>query len=211
MGSDEDKDLYRIVQRGIQPDILESRWSAFGRIHLVEIPGDQHRRLLFVDGAAGTPMIHIDSTMDEQAKMQTMHQWSLQFFPFTFLSPKENDSAYIIGPGGGKDILIAKSTGVKQITAVEVSPEMVKLVRDYSNYNDGIYTNWDNVDVHIGEGRQYLRSNPATYDIISLALPVTKSRRSYEGYALTEDYLFTQEALGEYLNPGRPDYNFGTR
>ena len=205
IGSDEDKDLYRLVQSGIQPKILESRWSAFGRTDLIEIPGDQHRRLLFVDGAAGTPMIHIDSTMDKRARMEMMHQWSLQFFPFTFLAPHEKDSAYIIGPGGGKDILIAKSTGVKQITAVEVNPEMVDLVRKYRDYNDGIYTDWDNVDVHIGEGRQFLRSNPARYDIISLALPVTKSRRSYEGYALTEDYLFTKEALAEYLSHLTPE------
>jgi len=199
VGADKDKDLYRMLNGESYPEIVESRWSAFGRTDLVADPAQPHEMLLFVDGAAGTPMIHLGDTMTDSLKMHVMQRWALQYFPYSFLTPDQMDSAYVIGPGGGKDIVIAKSMGVNHVTAVEVNPDIVELVREYEEYNGGVYTDWENVEVRIGEGRQVLRSSDNRYDIISLALPVTKSRRSYEGYALTEDYLFTAEALQEYL------------
>tara|TARA_R110002124_G_scaffold174569_2_gene342228 strand:- start:7118 stop:7333 length:216 start_codon:yes stop_codon:yes gene_type:complete len=33
-----------------------------------------------------------------------------------------------------------------------------------------------------------------------MALPITKSSRSINGYSLTENYLFTAEAFKDYLN-----------
>ncbi|MCF7805240.1 MAG: hypothetical protein K9N46_13335 [Candidatus Marinimicrobia bacterium] len=200
IGQDTDKDLYRMGKSGLSPEIVDSRWSAFGRTDLVKDSHSPHELALYVDGAAGTPMIHVDSTMNQKTKLQIISRWALQYFPYSFLPENEKESAYIIGPGGGKDVLIARSTGVKQITAVEVNPDMVELVRDHSDFNGGIYAEGDQLDIMIGEGRQVLRNSDSTYDIISLALPITKSRRSYESYALTEDYLFTVEAFQEYFD-----------
>ncbi|NOZ63477.1 MAG: hypothetical protein GXO71_00755, partial [Caldiserica bacterium] len=57
-----------------------------------------------------------------------------------------------------------------------------------------------NVDIVVGEGRSFLRGSNKKYDVIMLTLPVTKSSRSLEGYALTENYLLTAEAIKDYFN-----------
>ena len=42
---------------------------------------------------------------------------------------------------------------------------------------------------------------------VLLTLPITKSSRSLEGYALTENYLFTEESFRDYLDHLTPEGN----
>jgi hypothetical protein len=44
-----------------------------------------------------------------------------------------------------------------------------------------------------------VRTTDKKYDLIMAAIPVTKSSRSVEGYALTENGLFTVQAMSQYL------------
>ena len=74
-------------------------------------------------------------------------------------------------------------------------------MNDYSWYNGGIYSSLENVDLIVDEGRSFLRSNSTDkFDMIMLTLPRTNTSRSVEGYALTENYLFTTDSISEYLN-----------
>ncbi len=68
-----------------------------------------------------------------------------------------------------------------------------------------VATSLPNVDIVVGEGRNFLRNTTSQYDLIMLALPVTKGSRSIDGYALTENYLFTVEAFTDYLNSLTPE------
>jgi hypothetical protein len=95
--------------------------------------------------------------------------------------------------------------GVKAITAVEVNPDVVQIVKDYKDFNGAIYAGDPQVKVVVGEGRNFVRNSDARYDLIMLALPVTKSSRSIEGFALTENYLFTVEAMQDYLDHLSPN------
>ena len=122
------------------------------------------------------------------------------FFPFRSLSGHEKNTALIIGPGGGRDILLALMGGVEKITAVEINPDLVDLVREYKDFNGGIYSGLPGVEVFVDEGRHFLRQSTASYDLILLSLPVTNTSRSLEGYALTENFLFTTESMSDYLD-----------
>ncbi len=206
VGADQEKDLYRLTA-GEKGDgtILESKWSAFGRTDLVKDPRTPHQLVLFIDGAAGTPMIHRSEALPGSALSSAFSLWGLQFFPFAFLEETEKDSALVIGPGGGKDVVITRMAGVKHTTAVEVNPEIVSLVRQYADYNGNIYQNDSSFQLVVGEGRQFVRQSSEKYDVIMLAIPVTKSKRGYEGYALTEDFLFTVEAIQDYLDHLTPE------
>ncbi|MFQ5798644.1 MAG: hypothetical protein ACE5H0_08120, partial [Bacteroidota bacterium] len=206
IGKDVNKDMYRMLTDPMeQAEILESRWSAFGRTDLVRSALTPNDMMLFVDGAAGSPMYNLDSLASDP--LQTVHlgcQFG-EFFPFHFLKENEKENALIIGPGGGRDVVVALLGGVRSITAVEVNPEVVQIVKDYENFNGGIYTRLPNVEVVVAEGRNFLRSIDTKYDLIMLALPVTKSSRSVDGYALTENYLFTVEAFDDYLDHLTPE------
>jgi len=209
IGRDPNKDLYRLLNDpSIGGRIVETRWSAFGRTDLAQFEGDPDSMSLFVDGAAGSPMFRWDGRVGNPggavAALLSRFPGS---FPFRFLDERQKDHALIIGPGGGRDVLVALLAGVKQVTAVEVNRDFVALARKYSNYNGGLYTSIDNVRLVVDEGRHFLRQSKDRYDIILLTLPVTKSSRSYQGYALTESFLFTRESFRDYLSHLTPEGN----
>ena len=79
------------------------------------------------------------------------------------------------------------------------------IVKDYSKYNGGIYTNYSNVNIVVDEGRSFVKRSNHKYNSIILTLPVTKSSRSIEGFALTESFLLTEESVIDYLEHMKDD------
>jgi spermidine synthase len=194
-----------LADSSLNARVVESRWSSFGRTDLVASDALPNEMTIFVDGAAGSSMFNLGALRkDRQARMQLdMH--SGESFPFPLLKASEKRSALILGPGGGRDVVVALLGGVKQITAVEVNPDVVKLVRKYGDFNGGIYSGRPDVTAVVGDGRNFVRTTHKRFDLILAAIPVTKSSRSVDGYALTENGLFTVEAINEYL--GRLNQN----
>jgi hypothetical protein len=88
--------------------------------------------------------------------------------------------------------------GVQKITAVEVNRDLVNMVQKYSGFNGGIYGKLDRVHVVVDEGRNFLKRQKGKYDLIMFSLPVTNTSRSLEGYALTENFLFTTDSIHDY-------------
>jgi len=203
-------ELNKDINRALNPlsgngKIVETRWSSFGQTDLVEsslFPGE---KMIYIDGAAGTSMYDYRKLLDDTLIQRDLTTNFGEFFPFLFLERTEKDNALIIGPGGGRDILVALFGGVKSITAVEVNPDLVQIVKDYEDFNGGIYSKLPNVNLIVQEGRSFLSNTDNTYDLIMMALPVTKSSRSLNGYSLTENYLFTVEAFNTYLDRLTPE------
>ena len=199
--NDQYKEMYSMLSNPeYKAEIVESRWSSFGRTDLVKSELFPNEMTLFVDGAAPSTMYNLNAILKspEETAHLTMHFG--EFFPFFFISDEEKRNALIIGPGGGRDVVVAILGGVKAITAVEVNPDVVKIVRDYQDYSGGIYSSNPNVQVVIDEGRNFVRKTDQRFDLIMLSIPVIRSSRSVEGYALTENYLFTVEAFDDYLS-----------
>lgn len=206
IAKDLNKDMYRMLANPLDKvEIVESRWSAFGRTDLVRSAFKQDDMTIFVDGAAGSVMYNLDSLRNNPKRRSHLMMHYGGYFPFLFLKESEKDSALIIGAGGGRDVVVALLGETKSITAVEVNPEVVQMVKDYETFNGGIYSSKPNVKVAVAEGRNYIRTRHAKYDIIILAIPITKSSRSVEGYALTENYLFTVESMADYLDHLTPE------
>lgn len=200
IGKNPDKDLHRIMSMyGGSAEIIESRWSTFGRTDLVHFEGDSSIKSIFIDGAAGTSMLRFNGDF-EDSSTNFLHA-TRRFggmIPLLGMNEQQKDNALIIGPGGGRDVLLTLMTGFKEITAVEINPQMIEIVKDYDDFNGGIYTDYKNVQVVIAEGRDYLRHSEDKYDLITLFMPVTKSSRSLKAFALSESYLFTREAFADY-------------
>ena len=179
--------------------VIESRWSSFGRTDLVGSPAFPESMLIFVDGAAGSPMYDFNKIVADPQNRKIFESQTEAYFPLSYLPPEQKRSALILGPGGGRDVVAALLAGVKDITAVEVNPDVVKIVRNYADFSGGIYSGRPGVKTVVAEGRNYVRTSRQNFDVIMAAIPVTKSSRSVEGYALTENGLFTTEALEDYL------------
>ncbi len=179
--------------------IIQSRWSSFGRTDLVAYDQNPQQMDLYLDGTAGSPMYRFHGRLEEPPS------WLLELqdeFPAALalsrLAEKEKDNALIIGPGGGRDLILALLAGFKEIEAVEVNPDLVHMVRETAWFNGGIYKDFPGVKVVVDEGRSYLKRQHRLYDLIFLSLPVTNTSRSIEGYSLTENYLFTRESMADY-------------
>ena len=189
--------LYESASTG---KITETRWSAFGRTDLVEFGDYPDLMKIYIDGTAGSPMYRFSGDFNTPSPtIDSLKANFTGYFPFFFLSEEERNNALVIGPGGGRDILLALAGGVEQITAVEVNKDLVEIVRAYAWFNGGIYTDFENVDVIVDEGRNFLKRQKEKYDLIMLSLPVTQTSRSLEGYSLTENFLFTTESISDYL------------
>jgi len=200
-GASPDKEIRRALSEpGSPARIIETRWSAFGRTDLVGFTGRPQLMNIYIDGTAGTPMYQFSGDLANPGDMvERLKTGFTGYFPFFFLKEEERDNALIIGPGGGRDVLLALMGGVDQIMAVEVNKDLVDIVREYASYNGGIYTGFHNVKVVVDEGRNFLKRQKEKYDLIMLSLPVTQSSRSLEGYALTESFLFTTDSINDYL------------
>ena len=181
--------------------IIETRWSAFGRTDLLEFSNDPDHMDIYIDGTAGSPMYRFGGKFEDPGStIDNLKHTFPGYFPFFHMRDEERNHALIIGPGGGRDILLALMGEVQKVTAVEINQDLVDLVRKYSKYNGGIYKDLKNVSIIVDEGRNFLKRQKEKYDMIMLSLPVTNTSRSIEGYSLTENFLFTVESIHDYLD-----------
>jgi predicted membrane-bound spermidine synthase len=198
IGSDQGKELYNALNGNMGARIVESKWSAFGRTDLVEFGNDPHEKVIYVDGGAGTALYHFDGNFSDPNSPVYPLWNSTAAFPFYFMDDKR--SALIIGPGGGVDVLTALMFNFSHIHAVEINQQTVDIVKEFSNYDGGIYTNYSNVHVHVDEGRSFLKREEEKFDVIMLKIPITKTIQGSSGYSMAENYLFTVDSFNDFLS-----------
>ncbi len=206
VSSDITKDMYRVMSNPFdRMELVESRWSAFGRTDIMKSKIRKDEMTLFVDGAAGSVMYNFNALKTDSSKIFHLIYHFGEYFPFFFLEESEKDNAFIIGPGGGRDVVVALLGCVNNILAAEVNPDVVQIVKDYEDFNGGIYSRFSNIQIIVKDARNYLRYSEQKFDLIMTAIPITKSSRDASGYSLTENYLFTVESLKEYLDHLTPE------
>ena len=117
-------------------------------------------------------------------------------------------NALVIGVGGGTDMLTAKLMGAQQVTGVEINPATVSLItgpyRDYL-----LWPNWSGVKIVRAEGRNYIHSKSDQYNTIVMSGIDTFSALSSGAYVLSENYLYTVEAMKDYLHALKPNGTMG--
>ncbi len=186
-----------------KPRIAETRWTAFGRSDLVETDNPL-LKTLYIDGAAGTKMVRFENGNLDPALGRALSYDYIGGIPLLPIPRQQRESAVVIGSGGGIDVVALLAADYKKITAVEINPDFIDIVKRYSAYNGSIYNNHPKVAVFNQEGRTFIRSANRQFDLIHMSLPIIKSARNIGSYALTENHLFTYEAINEYweaLNP----------
>jgi predicted membrane-bound spermidine synthase len=199
-----DKEMMHFLSHSASPArVVGSRWSAFGRTDLVAYEDNPDEMDLFIDGTAGTTMYRFDG--DPKSLDGPGLTGFSGYFPLDLLPENEKEKVLIIGAGGGREVLISLLAGAEEITAVEVNRDLVDIVRSYSDFNGGIYNGFPGVRVEVEEGRNFIRRAEESYDVIMLVIPVTKTTRSPEGFALTENFLFTVESISDYLDHLNPN------
>jgi hypothetical protein len=105
----------------------------------------------------------------------------------------------VIGLGGGKDVVGALALGAKSVTGVELNPLMVDLVQNALGRWSGRPYDDPRVRIAIDEGRNFVASHRDEYDLIKISCTDIWAASVVGAYALTENYLYTREALGDFV------------
>ncbi len=111
----------------------------------------------------------------------------------------ERPGVLILGAGGGADVLQATYHQARRIDAVELNPQFVRLVQEeYAEFAGGLYARPE-VHVHIAEARGFVARSDERWDLVQIPLLDSSGASGAGVQSLTESYLYTVEALQEYL------------
>jgi spermidine synthase len=111
----------------------------------------------------------------------------------------------IIGAGSGNDVSRALQWGARHVDAVEIDPAINRLGRQY--HPDQPYQD-SRVEIHLDDGRNFLRSTNRKYDLIVYAL--VDSLVLHSGYSniRLESFLFTRQTYEDVRRHLKPEGNF---
>jgi hypothetical protein len=155
---------------------------------------------LVIDMNAFTPLLAFDGDFSRVKHTR----FDLSALAFRLRS--DLTQACIVGAGGGKDVLAALAAGAKRVVAVEVNPLIAQSVmrERYRSFNGGLYDRPD-VELHIEDGRSYLRQSTQRFDVILISMVDTSAATAAGSYALAENSLYTVDAFRDFLERLEPD------
>lgn len=112
--------------------------------------------------------------------------------------------ALIIGGGGGRDIYNALSSKQWPVDVIELMDGNRRVVDEDLGALSGRPYSRAGVSTVIGDGRSVLAARDTKYDQIHIGFTDTLSANAAQGFALTENNLYTVEAFDEYFDHLRP-------
>src|SRR5690606_32340375 len=98
--------------------------------------------------------------------------------------------ALIIGGGGGRDIYNALTSG-QTVDVIELNSAIVEAVDDALGHRSQRPYSREGVSTTIGDGRAILADSDETYDQIHIGFTDTLSANAAQGFALSENNLYT--------------------
>lgn len=189
--------------------VLYTGWNPFSRIDVIWEPNQGGYVWGLSKRYRGYTPEQISILIDAAA-LTTINRFNgdLSEMEFTNYMPSslayqiaEQPSVLIIGPGGGLDVLAALRNGASRIVGVEINPLIVDLMKgQFDDFAGGLYTTYPQIDIHIAEGRNFVRRSTDAYGVIQLSQVDTFAAASSAAYSLSENYLYTVEAFEDYYD-----------
>jgi hypothetical protein len=197
----ESKSLYRTLEDSSLTNVYTD-WNSFSRVDVVEgFPvSSPIAASIYIDADAGTNVYRFNGTLNDATFLKNM----IYYTPYTIVENPMH--ALVIGSGGGGDVLTALQGGTKLVTAVELNPIVIDVVKNLGAKGGNIYSYDDGVapydDVHevVADGRSYISRSTEKYDVIVLTMVDSWAALASGGYALAENYLYTKEAFQQYYD-----------
>ncbi|MFA4015908.1 MAG: hypothetical protein RUDDFDWM_001007 [Candidatus Fervidibacterota bacterium] len=179
-----------LAEEGQHQKIVWTKWDAFGRTDLVKSVLDNSIAYIYTDGHNPSIMLRFDGNLNK------MREWKrfIGFLPYRLRKPER---VLCLGSGGGLDVLLALLGGAKHIDAVDVNPALPELMKQFKDFNGGIY-DMDCVRFFVCDGRSFVKRSKRRYDILFSALTQTAAVGGI-GVSLVESFIHTVEACRDYI------------
>jgi spermidine synthase len=204
-------------------EIIYTKWNVFSRIDVVSEPtgptiepivpftpfwglSDTYsgsipkHQGLFIDADAYTPILKWNGDLNDPEIRSVLYDLP----NFAHTNYTGNHQSLILGSGGGKDVLAALLAGSNRVVAVEINPLIVDYMRGISDYNGGIYDH-PNVEAVVNDARNFVLTTDSTFDFVQLAFIASWTAVTSGGYSLSEGFIYTEEAFGDYYTALSPD------
>lgn len=183
------------------PDLLmQTKWNSFSKVDVLKDDGEA-----VDDYPVYTTIIDAGNSTTNIPKVPMLTDSSRPPFDASNLAMllKREDTAkvFILGSGGGGEILTALTNGAKSVTAVEINPILNDLVeKDFAGYWTMGLAKDKRVKIITDDARSWLRGKRLKYDVIISAHTISASATNSGAMSLVENYILTEEAVREYLN-----------
>ena len=147
---------------------------------------------VYVDGNGPSALTKFDGDLASLAYLDQL----TSALPYHLL---DRPRVLVLGAGAGGDVLQALYHRSAAIDAVELDRNVIDLVGSrFSDYAGNLYHR-PGVRVHEAEARGFVEAGSARYDLIQLALMDSFGAASAGLYGLSENYLYTVEAMQSYI------------
>jgi hypothetical protein len=199
------------VKHQLDTPHLHEEWNSFSR---VTVDGDPRVPLLpagwglspvcpadlrlrqvwfHIDGFAGTVLTYF------KGDLSTLEHLKYDLTNLVhYIRP--DSRMLVVGAGGGRDVLSALKFDQKEVVAVEINPNIVKILnKDFGNFS-GHLDRYPNVRFVVDEARSYIARQKELFDIIQVSLVDTSAATAAGAFVLTENSLYTLEAWKIFLN-----------
>lgn len=197
-----------ILSQALDSRLVSTNWDATARIDVVEsstihvMPGlsllspvgPPPQAGLLLDGDNLMPITSLSPDSDEAAILADHLPVGMAF------RLRPHGRTLIIEAGTGADVLWALASGAKSVTAVEENRLILEIIQnEFSQFTGGLYDDPRVILVN-QSGRVFVRQ-PGTdrYDLVILSLTDPHRPVTSGAYGLTEDYVYTVQAMGDYL------------
>jgi hypothetical protein len=153
---------------------------------------------IFTDGDGMSTMTRYDG---DDGTLRYMDDVT-QALPYRLL---DRPRVLVLGAGGGTDVLFALYHGARSVDAVELNAQTVQLVGEtFASFTGHLYAD-DRVTVHVAEARGFVQRSNDRFDLIQVSLMDSFAASGAGVQALGESYLYTVEAVQEYLQHLNPN------
>lgn len=195
------------TKKGKETNVKFEKYNSFSRITIREektprivssLPIDSDvstikQKGIEIDADAYTPVMSFDGNL-ESVDFLRRDLSSIAYFL------NDPGGVLIIGPGGGRDVLMALLFGQK-VLGVDINPIIVNDImrNELKDFSGELYFRPD-VRVIVSEGRSFIHSDKNKYNVISLPLVDTWASTAAGNLVLVESNLYTVEAFEDYLS-----------
>jgi hypothetical protein len=171
------------------------KWNSFSRIAIEHEP-ENGSNSIRIDADAQTGIANFDFNHLNQEQTHNL----MDEGPALPYAVRPGAKALIIGPGGGFDVARALAAGSHDITAVEINPIIAQTImrEKFPALSNYLYLRPD-VHVYVEDGRSFVRRSEDRYQVVQATLVDTWASTAAGAFALTENNLYTSDAVRDYL------------
>jgi hypothetical protein len=189
------------------PTPIYEKWNSYSRVAIVRdswetpfgwglstrfVPTVPVRQLhLNIDASAETVLTQYREPADAAHLKHDVTNIGL------YLRPK--GSVYVVGAGGGRDVLSAVTFGATRVVAVELNRAIIDAVTGQYGELTGRLDRMPGVQFVNDEARSYLARTRERFDFIQISLIDTWAATAAGAFVLSENTLYTRDAWQTFL------------